>query len=140
MKKSIKIISAFLGMSMLVFGVLKFINPFKGWYASQVLYSQLPFSDFSYWSGQIGEIVVGLLLLAFSLTKLGANDKKLDILFLVANFSIIAMMLVAFYVHNHPDVPANVLPLKIKPPVIPAFFLILGAINIFLKFRPDKTK
>jgi hypothetical protein len=36
------------------------------------------------------------------------------------------MMLVATYVHLQPDVPAEVLPLGIKPPLIPLSFLALS--------------
>jgi len=35
-------------------------------------------------------------------------------------------MLVAVYVHLQPGVPAEVLPLGIKPPAIPLFVLLLG--------------
>jgi hypothetical protein len=37
-------------------------------------------------------------------------------------------MLVAVYVHLQPGVPPEVLPLGIKPPVIPIFVLLLGVI------------
>ncbi len=40
-------------------------------------------------------------------------------------------MLVAFYVHLHLRVPASVLPLKIRPPFIPGFFLVLALVNIY---------
>jgi len=32
----------------------------------------------------------------------------------------------------HPNVPADVLPLKIKPPFIPGFLLVLAIADIFL--------
>jgi hypothetical protein len=35
-------------------------------------------------------------------------------------------------VHLNPNVPASVLPLKIKPPFIPGFFLLLAMADIFL--------
>ena len=63
MKKTAAIITAFLGISMFMFGVLKFIDPFKTWYVTQVTKSELPFPSLSYWSGQLGEIVVGLALI-----------------------------------------------------------------------------
>jgi len=42
------------------------------------------------------------------------------------------MTLTAVYVHLHPNVPADVLPLKIKPPFIPLFFLLIVLSNIIL--------
>ena len=40
-------------------------------------------------------------------------------------------MAVAIYVHLQPGVPASVLPLGIKPPVIPGFVLLLGLLTAF---------
>jgi hypothetical protein len=37
----------------------------------------------------------------------------------------------AIYVHLQPQVPASVLPLGIKPPVIPVVVLLLGLLNAF---------
>jgi len=45
---------------------------------------------------------------------------------LIACSSLFLVMLVAVYVHLQPTVPAEVLPLSIKPPVIPLFVLVLG--------------
>jgi hypothetical protein len=45
---------------------------------------------------------------------------------LIACGSVVLEMLVAVYVHLQPGVPAGVLPLGIKPPVIPLFVLFLG--------------
>ncbi|MFY0687482.1 MAG: hypothetical protein JXQ90_09970 [Cyclobacteriaceae bacterium] len=129
MNKTVKSISGFLGISMFMFGVLKFVNPFKGWYETQVVASQLPLQGLSYWSGQLGEIVVGMVFIF--LVYHAKQLRKYRHLFTVANIGTIVMMVVAFYVHMHPDVPNDVLPLKIKPPVIPLIFAILPALNIY---------
>ena len=44
---------------------------------------------------------------------------------LIACSSLFLVMLVAIYVHLQPGVPPEVLPLGIKPPVIPLFVLVL---------------
>ncbi len=44
---------------------------------------------------------------------------------LLACSSLFVVMLVAIYVHLQPGVPAEVLPLGIKPPVIPLLVLLL---------------
>lgn len=135
MKKPIRIISGFLGISMFMFGILKFVNPFKTWYTLQVEYSELPFPVLSYWAGQIGEIVVGGLFLALTFLNTDLREKRAGRLFLLGNITIIIMMLAAFYVHYNPNVPADVLPLKIRPPFIPGFFLVLALINIYSRVR-----
>jgi len=52
-----------------------------------------------------------------------------------ASLSLIVMMCVATYVHLQPNVPASVLPLGIKPPVIPLSFLLLAAGNLVMHAR-----
>jgi len=53
----------------------------------------------------------------------------------VACLSLIVMMCIATYVHLQPNVPAAVLPLGIKPPVIPLSFLMLAAGDLFMHAR-----
>ncbi|MGR3810341.1 hypothetical protein [Jiulongibacter sp. NS-SX5] len=132
MKKSVKNISIFLGVSMLAFGTLKFINPFKLWYKTQVVTSELPFQQFSYWAGQLGEILSGLALIILVLFQKRIPKKSFYLGFTLINVSIAFMMLVAIYVHTHPDVPNDVLPLKIKPPFIPVLFMVLAILNSWL--------
>jgi len=59
--KAVKIISTFLGFAMFMFGVLKFVNPFKGWYSVQIMNSGM--NEFLYWPGITGEISVGILFI-----------------------------------------------------------------------------
>ncbi|MFP5384525.1 MAG: DoxX family membrane protein [Bacteriovoracia bacterium] len=124
-----KKISVSLGAMILMFGLLKFVDPFKTWYSVQIQTSGLP--EISYFSGIIGEIVVGLLLIFPFFLK---NEKfKFQILSL-ASSALVVMMVVATYVHLLPAVPAEVLPLKIKPPVIPIIFLFAAGYNLYLSF------
>lgn len=138
MTKTNRIISGFLGISMFMFGVLKFVNPFKSWYSTQIMKSELPFPNLSFWSGQIGEIIVGIVLICILLTGSKLKQNILNKIFSIANVSIIMMMLVAFYVHLHPNVPSEVLPLKISPPIIPGVFMLLAIANIYLKVKNEK--
>jgi hypothetical protein len=51
----------------------------------------------------------------------------------------ICMMAVAMYVHWQPGIPAEVLPMKIKPPVIPGMFLLMGVLNVGLVWRSGRS-
>lgn len=138
MTKKIRVITGFLGASMLVFGLLKFVNPFKDWYSTQILKSELPFPKLSFWSGQIGEIIIGLLLLYILLFSSKVSKTRIHQIFILGNVGIVVMMAIAFYVHLHPNVPADVLPLKISPPFIPGVFLLLAISNLYWKAK-EKT-
>lgn len=126
----IKITSWFLGISMFMFGVLKFVNPFKTWYSVQVTNSGL--GQLSYAMGIIGEIAVGITLISCLIFQQKIAYKIRYILTNVAFFIIIVMMIAGTYVHLHPNVSADVLPLKIKPPYIPIFFLLAALSNLIL--------
>lgn len=128
--KRIRIISAFLGVAMFLFGILKFIQPFKGWYAAQIAGSGL--GSIAYTSGIAGELLSGILFLLFLAAGRGTHAVKV---LLPASLAVIVMMLVAVYVHAQPGVPADVLPLKIKAPYIPLVFLLLAVVNILLLLR-----
>lgn len=56
-----------------------------------------------------------------------------DKLFYLGNLLIVAIMLVAVYVHLHPDVPAQVLPFQAKPPVVTIIVMLLAVLNIVLR-------
>lgn len=118
---------------MLAFGTLKFVNPFKSWYATQIEQSGL--GDLSYVMGIAGEIGVGLaLLLALTLGGKWLPQRRL-LLISVASAAVVVMMSVGIWVHLQPAVPAEVLPMKIKPPYIPGFFWVLAVANVWLSLR-----
>ncbi len=140
MKKSVKIITGILGVFMLVPGLAKFFEPFKTMLAVQIWESELPYPTLSQIGAQGTEIAVGLVLifLAFYWNKLGsAISNKI---FLVCHALIIATMLVALYVHFHPNVPAEVLPFESKPPYLTSFYIILTFVNIYLSENQKKIK
>lgn len=123
-------ISVFLAVSMFVFGVLKFFDPFKGWYAVQIHGSGL--GESSYWLGITGEIMTGVLLLSSVVFRKNLSLKMFSIGITVASAMIVVMMMTGIYVHLHSNVPASVLPLKIKPPYIPGLFLLLAITNLII--------
>ena len=120
-----KPLSLFLGFLMLTFGLLKVVSPtIDGWFTVQIQQSHLPHSAIPI--GKIAEIMTGLL---FLLPRLRAwPTRSDDRILLLACSSLFLEMLVATYVHLHPGVPPEVLPLGIKPPVIPLFVLLLDVI------------
>lgn len=128
--KAIRVISAFLGVSMFMFGFLKFFNPFKGWYFVQIRNSGM--SGSSYWLGITGEIFVGILFLGSVLLRKKLSQKNFNLTIIIASAIAIMIMVTAIRTHLHPNVPASVLPLKIKPPFIPGFFLLLAIADIVL--------
>lgn len=137
MKRSVKTLSIVLGLAMFLFGILKFVNPFKAWYAAQVSASELPFQAWSYWAGQLGEIGVGAALLLIALLPARFRREQITQILYASNLLIVLMMLTAFYVHLHPQVPADVLPLKIRPPFIPGLFLLLALLSMYLHGKKD---
>jgi hypothetical protein len=128
-----KILSTLLGISVFIFGFLKFFNPFKEWYATQISESGLP--EKSYAMGIAGELIAGAMLLSVVMFPTLWNKKATLVVSTLSSFVIVVMMIVATYVHVHPNVPESVLPLKIKPPVIPLLFILLALINGFFVFN-----
>ncbi|WP_156659789.1 MULTISPECIES: hypothetical protein [unclassified Mycobacterium] len=125
--KILKYNSMFLGSTMFLFGFLKFFEPFRTWFDVQISKSGLPRLCIPL--GVAGEISIGLSLL--SAAHFGRETSNLfGPIASAASAGLIANMGGATYVHVHPEVPANVLPLKIKPPVIPLIFMLLATVNL----------
>ncbi|WP_045464320.1 hypothetical protein [Vibrio hyugaensis] len=130
-----KILTGLLGAFMVMAGTVKFFDPFTTMFAKQIALSELPFPTLSRWAGQLGEIFAGLLLLMVMIGNkvLAApiKDKAMQLSTLLTT----AIMIVAVYVHLLPSVPAEVLPLQSKPPVMTLIILGLAWLNAFLYFR-----
>ena len=131
--KAIRIISASLGFSIFMFGIVKFVNPFKGWYSVQIMNSGM--DESLYWLGITGEISAGLLFLGSVLFRNKLSKKVFRLTIILASAMVIMIMVTAIRTHLHPNVPADVLPLKIKPPFIPGFFLLLAIADMVLISR-----
>ena len=118
-------LSLVLGLLMLTFGFLKFVIPtIDGWFHVQIQQSHLPHSAIL--MGKVAEIMTGVL---FILPRLRPWPARWEArVLLLACSSLFLEMLVAVYVHLQPGVPAEVLPLGIKPPVIPLFVVVLDVV------------
>ena len=130
-------LSLFLGLLMLTFGFLKFVNPtIDGWFHVQIQQSHLPHSAIL--MGKIAEIMTGIL---FLLPRFRPWQAKWEgRILLIACSSLFLEMLVAVYVHLQPEVPAEVLPLGIKPPIIPLFVLVLGVMVAIPAWKDSQTR
>jgi hypothetical protein len=124
---------------MFMFGFLKFFQPIRGWFDVQIQQSHLPHEAIL--AGKLTELLTGVLfLLPWLWRSLTAKSKNQ--LLLTACFVLFTQMVVAIYVHLQPGVPASVLPLGIKPPVIPATVLLLGlltAFDVWKQLRADQA-
>ena len=130
-------LSLVLGLLMSTFGFLKFVNPtIDGWFHVQIQQSHLPHSAIL--MGKIGEIMTGLL---FLLPRVRPWQPRWEgRILLIACSSLVLEMLVAVYVHLQPGVPPEVLPLGIKPPVIPLFVLLLDVMVAIPAWRDSQAE
>lgn len=136
--KAIKLISWFLGIAMFMFGILKVLSAtINGWFAVQMKNSGLE-AYIPMWAGITGEIIVGSAFIFCLVIDKSFVKKKCKLIVQLASAAIVPMMVTAIYVHLQPNVPAEVLPLKIKPPFIPVLFLLLALANIYLIQRQKK--
>jgi hypothetical protein len=114
---------------MFTFGFLKFFQPIQGWFDIQIHQSHLPHGAIL--GGKLGEMVTGCLFLLPWLRR-SLPPKRKDQILLLACLMLVTQMCVAIYVHLQPEVPARVLPLGIKPPVIPGLVLLLALLTACL--------
>lgn len=134
MNKVLKYNSMFLGTAIFMFGFLKFFNPFNTWFHIQISESGLP--PFSIPLGMAGEMSIGLSLLLAIIFRARIGSLFRPVLAL-ASAGLIVTMAVAIYVHVQPQVPAGVLPLGIKPPIIPLFVALLAGLNLSQLYRAN---
>ena len=124
---------------MFMFGILKFFQPFHGWFDIQIQQSHLPHAAIM--AGKLTEMITGILFLLPWFWRSLTTKSKAQVL-LAGCFILVTQMLVAIYVHLQPGVPAGVLPLGIKAPVIPGIVLLLGlftALDAWKQVRADKV-
>ena len=130
-------LSLFLGILIFTFGFLKFFQPFRGWFDIQIQQSHLPHEAIL--AGKLGEMVTGCLFLLPWLRR-SLTAKSRGQLLLIACSMLVVQMGVAIYVHLQPQVPASVLPLGIKPPVIPIVVLLLGLLTAFVVWKERRAE
>jgi hypothetical protein len=124
--------SIFLGAVIFMFGFLKFFDPFRTWFHIQIARSGLP--PFFIPLGMAGEMSIGLSLLLATVFRERIRSVFRPIV-ASASAGLIVNMAVAIYVHLQPEVPASVLPLGIRQPLIPLFFMLLAGLNLFQLYR-----
>ncbi len=122
---------------MFMFGFLKFFQPFRGWFDIQIQQSHLPHEAIL--AGKLGEMVSGVLFLLPWFRK-SLTAKSREQILLVACLLLVSQMGVAIYVQLQPQVPASVLPLGIKPPVIPGVVLLLDLLTAFVVWRERRAE
>ncbi|GLR04097.1 hypothetical protein GCM10007906_16840 [Vibrio hyugaensis] len=130
-----KILTGLLSAFMVMAGTVKFFDPFTTMFAKQIALSELPFPTLSRWAGQLGEIFAGFLLLVVVIGNKALAAPIKDKAMQLSTLLTTAIMIVAVYVHLLPSVPAEVLPLQSKPPVMTLIILGLAWLNAFLYFR-----
>jgi len=124
---------------MFMFGFLKFFQPISGWFDIQIQQSHLPHEAIL--AGKLTEMLTGVVFLLPWLWRSLTAKSKGQIL-LIACLILFTQMGVAIYVHLQPGVPASVLPLGIKTPVIPVIVLLLGlftAFDVWKQLRAEKA-
>ncbi|WP_299716609.1 hypothetical protein [uncultured Tenacibaculum sp.] len=132
MKKSVKIITGILGFFMLIPGLAKFTEPFKTFIYKHLEIIGFPFPDIMQYLVKFSEIGIGLMLIFLAFKGSNISTKLRYKIFYLGNLSIIAMMVVAVYTHLHPNVPAEVLPMEFKPPIMPIGYILLVIVNLIL--------
>ena len=128
MSNRLKVLSLLLGVLIFLFGILKFFQPISGWFDVQIEQSHLPHEAIL--AGKVTEMLTGVLFLLPWIRR-SLTVKSRDQILLAATSLLVVQMLVAIYVHLQPGVPASVLPLGIKPPIIPVSVLLLGLLTAF---------
>jgi hypothetical protein len=129
--------SIFLGTAIFMFGFLKLFDPFNTWFHIQIAKSGLP--PFCIPLGMAGEMSIGIGLLVAVVFRERIRNLFTPVV-AFASAGLIVSMAVATYVHLQPEVPAGVLPLGIKPPLIPLFFMLLAGLNLFQLYRTHSKR
>jgi len=138
MNKSARIVTAVFGVLMFLPGLNKFFEPAKTKFFTQLTLSELPFPTSSYWLAIWSEVTIGLTLVLLALLENKFTPVLRQNLFYFCHLVVSVMMLVAIYVHLHPAVPAEVLPLA-KPPYMPTAYLLIVSMSIYLNRRSSRT-
>src|SRR5271166_3338602 len=131
-----KALSLFLGVLMFMFGFLKFFQPFRGWFDIQIQQSHLPHEAIL--AGKLGEMVTGCLFLLPRLRR-SWTAKSRDQLLLIACSILVAQMKRGDLCPPAASGAASVLPLGIKPPVIPFVVLLLGLLTAFAVWKERRA-
>ncbi|MGI2112451.1 hypothetical protein [Shewanella frigidimarina] len=130
-------LTGLLGGFLIMAGTVKFFDPFTTMFTTQISLSELPFPTLSRWAGQLGEITAGLIFLFALILRKSLNNQLTHYALYGASSLTTIIMFVAVYVHLLPGVPAEVLPLQSKPPVLTVIIILLVWLNAYL-FHKNK--
>jgi hypothetical protein len=90
-------------------------------------------------AGKLAEMATGVLfLLPWFRRSLTAKSRERFLL--IGCLLLVSQMAVAIYVHLQPGVPASVLPLGIKAPVIPGVVLLLDLLTAFAVWKERREE
>ncbi|MGQ1946560.1 hypothetical protein ACT3CD_05595 [Geofilum sp. OHC36d9] len=128
-----KTITSIVAFFLLIPGLLKFSDPFKTMFTIQIEKSGLPFPHLSFIIDQSSEILTGILLysLLYFWKKFPPNLGNQ--LFYIGYIMVFPIMVLAIYIHLHPNVPASLLPFESKLPLLSLTLLILSGLNLYLQ-------
>ena len=112
--KALGIIRIFIGLLILMTGVMKFLFPtLRNAWSGQLTGANIPFYTFNFWVVPIVEIVIGSLLVLGLFSRVGG-------------LVVMGIMTVATYVHLTVNDP-TLFPLQPKEPIIPLIVFVLSA-------------
>jgi hypothetical protein len=132
MNKRARILTGILSFIMLAPGLAKFREPFKTLIYKYLTLIGFPLPDVMQYVVKFSEVSVGLAMLFLTFKVHNISQGLRDIVFYLTNFTIIIMMIVAVYTHMDPNVPAAILPMEFKPPIMPISYILLVFINLYL--------
>ena len=127
-----KLLTGLLGVFLVMAGTVKFFEPFNTMFTKQIALSELPFPELARWAGQLGEISAGIGFLLVLILALKLTKATLKNILYGTSFLTVIIMTVAVYVHLIPSVPAEVLPLQSKPPVLTLIVMAIVGLNAWL--------
>lgn len=136
--KAEKTILGFLGAVYCLGGTIKSFEPVRTMFTQQLLLSEIPYPTLAKAAAQLGELSIGLTFICLMFFGAKIRPKLADFAFHAASVLVLCIMGVAFYVHFHPNVPAEILPLKTKPPYLTIFFVLLTLVNLGL-YRKNRA-
>ncbi len=111
--KVLGIIRIFIGLLILMTGVMKFLFPMlRNAWSEQLTQANIPFYTFNFWVVPIVEIVIGSLLVLGLFARVGG-------------LVVMGIMTVATYVHLTVNDP-TLFPLQPKEPIIPLIVFVLS--------------
>jgi len=122
--------NSLIGSFFTIAGTVKFFEPFNSMFTHQIMLSNLPFPEIIRWIGQLSELLVGLLFIAIVVFRSRLSATTRNTIFLLLSFISLVIMAVAVVVHLHPNVPATVLPLQSKPPVLTVIVMLIIGLNV----------